>query len=115
MTLGPMFVLLSAFEQAPGTLKAIGRFFITFGRVPLFFYLLHLYVIHGLVTGFAYVMVNDVSSFLTYHKFFPPWWGFSLPIVYLIWVAVTLFLYPICRRFAAFKSRHRGSWWTPYV
>jgi uncharacterized membrane protein len=115
MTLGPMLVLLSAFEQAPGTLRAIGRFFITFGRVPLFFYLLHLYVIHGLVTGFAYVMVNDVSSFLTYHKFFPPWWGFSLPIVYLIWVAVTLFLYPICRRFAAFKSRHRGSWWTPYV
>lgn len=115
MTLGPMFVLLSAFEQAPGTQRAIGRFFITFGRVPLFFYLLHLYVIHGLVTGFAYVMVNDVSSFLTYHKFFPPWWGFSLPVVYLIWAGVVILLYPVSYWFAGVKARHKGSWWTSYV
>ncbi|HKX52342.1 MAG TPA: heparan-alpha-glucosaminide N-acetyltransferase domain-containing protein [Nitrosospira sp.] len=115
MTLGPMFVLLSAFEQAPSTQRAIGRFFITFGRVPLFFYLLHLYVIHGLVTGFAYVMVNDVSSFLTYHKFFPPWWGFSLPVVYLIWAGVVILLYPVSYWFAGVKARHKGSWWTSYV
>jgi uncharacterized membrane protein len=112
MTLGAMFILLSAFERRHGL---VGNFFITFGRVPLFFYVLHLYVIHGLVIVFGYAIRGDIDSFMTIPVFFPPWWGFSLPIVYLIWVAVTALLYPVCRRFAAIKSRHRGKWWTYYV
>ena len=118
MTLGPMFLLISAFEwwhEAHGPHGAIGRFLITFGRVPLFFYLLHLYAIHGLAVVFGYLMSGEIEPFLTYGSDFPPWWGFSLPVVYLVWMMVTILLYPVCRRFAAFKSRHRGSWWTPYI
>ena len=118
MTLGLMLLLISAFEwwhEAHGPHGDAGRFLITFGRVPLFFYLIHLYFIHALALLIAFAMGADISSFMTSSWEFPPWWGFSLPVVYLIWVAITLFLYPICRRFAAFKSRHRGSWWTPYI
>jgi uncharacterized membrane protein len=112
MTLGAMFILLSVFERRHGL---VGNFFIIFGRVPLFFYVLHLYVIHGVVIVFGYAMRGDIDSFMTIPVFFPPWWGFSLPIVYLIWIAVTAMLYPVCRWFAAVKSRHRGRWWTYYV
>jgi uncharacterized membrane protein len=112
MTLGAMFILLSVFERRPGF---VGNFFITFGRVPLFFYVLHLYVIHGLVIVFGYAKGGGIDSFMTIPVFFPPWWGFSLPIVYLIWVAITALLYPVCRWFATIKSSHRGRWWTYYV
>lgn len=118
MTLGPMFLLISAFEwwhETRGPHGAGGRFLITFGRVPLFFYMLHLYAIHAVAAAFGYLISREIEPFMTYGSNFPSWWGFSLPVVYLIWTAVTLFLYPVCRRFAAFKSRHRGSWWTPYV
>jgi uncharacterized membrane protein len=118
MTLGLMFLLISAFEwwhEAHGPHGAVGRFLITFGRVPLFFYLIHLYFIHALALLIAFAMGADISSFMTSSWEFPPWWGFSLPIVYLVWVGVTALLYPVCRRFAAFKSRHRGRWWTPYI
>jgi uncharacterized membrane protein len=112
MTLGPMFLLLSLFERGHAT---VGRFFITFGRVPMFFYLIHLYVIHGLVLAFAAAMGANVSAFMTSSWKFPPWWGFSLPVVYLMWMAVLALLYPVCRWFNGVKSRYKGSWWTPYV
>lgn len=118
MTLGPMLVLLSAFEREhtrTGRTGTMSVYLIIFGRVPLFFYLLHLYAIHALVIIFVFAMHRDVSQFLTSSWFFPPWWGFSLPIVYLIWMGVVLMLYPACQWFAKVKSRHRGSWWTPYL
>jgi uncharacterized membrane protein len=115
MTLGPMLVLLSAFERWPGRQDALARLLIVFGRVPLFFYLLHLYAIHGLVLVFAFLMTGDAHSFLAPSWTFPSWWGFSLPAVYLIWIGVVLLLYPACRWFAAVKFRHKGAWWTPYI
>ena len=60
-------------------------------------------------------MGGEAGHFLTHSGDFPRWWGFSLPMAYLIWIAVTLLLYPLCRYFAAIKVRHRGSWWTPYI
>ncbi|WP_218151072.1 DUF1624 domain-containing protein [Nitrosospira briensis] len=110
MTLGPMFVLLAAFEQAQGS---IGRFLMIFGRVPLFFYLVHLYVIHALAVAVAFAMSGDIQ--LSSSETFSSWWGFGLPVVYLTWIAVVILLYPVCQWFAGLKSRHRGSWWTPYI
>ncbi|WP_218144968.1 DUF1624 domain-containing protein [Nitrosospira briensis] len=110
MTLGPMFVLLAAFEQAQGS---IGRFLMIFGRVPLFFYLVHLYVIHALAVAVAFAMSGDIQS--SSSETFSSWWGFGLPVVYLTWIAVVILLYPVCQWFAGLKSRHRGSWWTPYI
>jgi uncharacterized membrane protein len=115
MTLGPMLILLSAFERWPDKQDASARLLIVFGRVPLFFYLLHLYAIHGLVLVFAFLMACEARSFLASSGDFPPWWGFSLPMVYLIWIGILLLLYPLCRWFAAVKFRHKGAWWTPYI
>jgi uncharacterized membrane protein len=115
MTLGMTLILLAVFEYRQARHGPISRLLIVFGRVPLFFYLLHLYVIHGLVIVFALVMSRDIAPFLESFDAFPPWWGFNLGAVYLIWIAVTLLLYPVCRWFAAVKARHKNSWWTPYI
>jgi uncharacterized membrane protein len=115
MTLGPTLVLLAVFEYREAGRGAISRLLLVFGRVPLFFYLLHLYVIHGLVIVFAIIMDGDGSPFFASFDAFPPWWGFNLAGVYLIWIAVTLLLYPPSRWFASVKARNKDSWWTSYI
>ena len=115
MTFGLMLLLLSVFERQQTRMGVTSVYLITFGRVPLFFYLLHLFAIHALVIIFAFAMHQDISQFLISFSSFPSWWGFALPIVYLIWMGVIFLLYPVCAWFAKFKSRHKGSWWTPYI
>jgi hypothetical protein len=68
-----------------------------FGRVPLFFYLLHLPLIHGL-------------SLLARHLNSPQDAGFGLAAVYGVWILVVAFLYPVCNAFAEFKRRRRDAW-----
>ena len=107
MTLGPTLVLLAIFERRQARHDLLSRLLIVFGRVPLFFYLLHLYVIHGLVIVFVVAMNRDTEPFLASFDAFPSWWGFGLPAVYLVWVGVTLLLYPLCRWFARSRRATR--------
>lgn len=107
MTLGPALVALALFERASGP---VARFFITFGRVPMFYYILHIYLIHGLVVLSAVLMGLEPGPFLTMFFLFPDSFGFSLPVVYLVWAAVVLMLYPLCRWFAALKARRKDAW-----
>lgn len=95
LTLGIPLLLFPYHEKIPGYLR---RVFVTFGRVPLFFYCTHLFFLHGLAVTVAYVQKLNID-FLLENK--PPWlwpenWGFSFPIVYLIWVVVVAVFYPIC-------------------
>ena len=103
MTLGPTLILLAWSPRNPGL---ISRCLVTFGRVPLFFYLVHLYLIHGLVLIIAKTQSRDVTAYLTSFSHFPPDWGFSLPVVYGLWLGVLLLLYPPCRAFARLRPDH---------
>jgi uncharacterized membrane protein len=109
MTLGPAIALLPLFEHARG---ALARFFITFGRVPLFFYLLHIPAIHlvALVSDLARYgrPVGDIA--LATQTPPPAGYGYSLAFVYLVWLGVVLALYPLCRWFAGAKRRRRATW-----
>jgi uncharacterized membrane protein len=94
MTLGPALLLLAVFDRGtPKLLKPL----LVFGRVPLFYYLLHLPLIHGL-------------SILVRHLNAPPEAGFGLMGVYLFWMAIVALLYLPCRWFSGFKARHRAAW-----
>ncbi len=114
MTLGPIIVLLGLVDRPLGKL---GRFFIAFGRVPLFFYVLHFYLIHGLMIGLDYLRFGK-TPFLG----IPPWlrkpemayegYGYGLPVIYLVWVGVVLGLFPLCWWFANLKQRSRAAWLT---
>jgi uncharacterized membrane protein len=112
MTLGPAILALGLFDRAPG---ALGRFLVTFGRVPLFYYLLHLPLIHGLRVGLDYLRSGwspfaREAPFTIRSENVPAGYGYDLPVVYLVWVAVVLTLYPLCRWFAGVKQRHPGGW-----
>ena len=112
MTLGP---ILLALAWSPEKAGPVSRFLVVFGRAPLFFYLAHLYLIHGLVLLVAAVQGREVAAFLASFSRFPDAWGFGLPAVYGFWLAVILILYLPCRNLARIKARHRGRGWTGYI
>jgi uncharacterized membrane protein len=110
MTLGPGLMLLAAFERARGRLaEAIT----TFGRVPFFFYITHIYLIHALAIAFSWATIGDGTWLL---GSFPPQkpsdYGVGLPGIYAVWVIVVAALYPACRWFAGVKRNRREWWWT---
>lgn len=108
MTLGPAIALLPLLEGVRG---ALGRFLVTFGRVPLFYYLLHVPLIHLTTLVFDLARYRRVvfdTIFATGTP--PPGYGYSLTVVYLVWFGVVLVLYPVCRWFAGVKARRRDAW-----
>lgn len=120
MALGPAIVLLALFERRleRGRTGAPARWLTTFGRVPMFYYLLQWPVSHGIAIAAGLVAGQPVA-----YQFFdpfdkpqplPPNIGFSLPVVYLLWALGLLVLYPLCRWFAAVKARRRD-WWLGYL
>lgn len=112
MTLGPAIMALPLLEKARGW---FATFFDTIGRVPFFYYVAHIYLIH-LVAAVALVAKGYPLSMTTNAFFFyPETWGFGLPVVYLVWVLVVLLLYPACRWFAGVKERRRDLWWLGYL
>ena len=113
MTLGPALLLLGAIDG--GTPQFL-RPALTFGRVPMFYFLLHMPLIHLIAVAVCYARYGQTHWMFespTVGQFPitpPPGWGFSLPIVYLIWVCVVIALYPLCRWFAAVKQRRSDAW-----
>jgi uncharacterized membrane protein len=113
MTLGPSFLLLAWLENARAT--ALSSILLVFGRVPMFFYILHLYVIHTLAIVMA-MLTHQPWRFLLHGGFFaaPDDYGHDLPFVYLMWLIVIVILYFPIRWFAALKERRRD-WWLSYL
>ncbi len=107
MTLGPAITLLGVFEGLRGPLA---RFLIVYGRVPLFFYLLHLPLIHGLAAGASYFRHNHAFGPWVFDSPNPGPDGYGLGVVYLVWAGVVLFLFPFCYWFAGVKRRSRSPW-----
>jgi uncharacterized membrane protein len=112
MTLGPAIAILPLLERWKGR---VAEFLTVFGRVPLFYYILHLYLIHSLALAAALLTVSDVSFLFTSVDWtgWPPY-GFGLGVVYLVWIGVILALYIPCRWFAKVK-RERKEVWLSYL
>src|SRR5262249_44221730 len=112
MTLGPALLLLAAFESARGRLTdAIS----TFGKVPFFYYVVHLFVIHAAAVALAWATVGQASWLLgSFPPVRPPGYGLGRVGIYAMWAAVVVSLYPLCRWFAALKRR-RSEWWWSYL
>jgi len=111
MTLGPALLFLRAIDaRPPGVLAPT----IVYGRVPLFYYVVHFALIHLLAivvslasNGTAHGMFESPS--LDKYPFTPPpGWGFPLPAVYLVWIGVVSMLYPACRWYARVKGGKGG-------
>ena len=111
MTLGPALLLMPMLERWRGVWADRVA---VFGRVPFFFYMLHLPLIHlaALLRNYAgFGVASPVSDSQTTLTGDAP----SLLSTYLVWGAVILVLYPLCRRYADYKQAHRDKWWLSYL
>jgi uncharacterized membrane protein len=114
-TLGIAWRMLAAAETlSNGVAQAFSRVLETFGRVPLFFYVLHIVLAH-LLAGMAALAEGFGTTVLanSFHSL-PKNWGWDLPLVYCAWLAVLLLLYPACVWFGELKRR-RTDWWLAYL
>lgn len=115
MTLGPATVVLGLLEGLSA--KAIS-FLRLFGRTPLFFYLVHLYLIHLLALTVAAVDNGPVSALMgggIWSPDLPKDYGYGLPFVYMMWVIVLLILYPVCCGFEKLKASKPQWGWLNYL
>ena len=117
MTLGVAFLLLANIE---GRKHKIMSFFSTFGKVPLFYYIIHIYVIH-----ISAIFISKMAGF-NYGNILPAWgpdfvpdylkgYGYSLFVVYIVWIFVVLLIYPICLFYNRYKEAHKEKWWLSYL
>jgi len=110
MTLGPMLILLGLVEGARGPIAGVLE---TFGRVPFFYYLLHIPTIHLAAVIVSLIREGSANSWLfTNHPMAnpppPPGYTWSLPLLYLVWAIVIGVLYVACRRYARVKAESRS-------
>ena len=111
MTFGPTILFLWAVDAAtPRRLRPA----LIFGKVPMFYYLLHIPLIHLIAIAVCYARYGQVHWMFESSDQFPitppPGWGYSLPVVYFVWAIVVLALYPLCRWFAALRQRRSDAW-----
>jgi uncharacterized membrane protein len=110
MTLGPAIIAMALFDRPLG---AVGRVFVVFGRVPMFFYLIHAPFVHVLAAVAAFGRHGprawNIDAFSV-----PADYGYPLPVVYLVWAGVVITLYLPCRWYAGVKQRRRD-WWLSYL
>jgi hypothetical protein len=114
MTLGPLLILLSLLEDVRTKWSNVVS---VYGRVPFFYFIVHFYLIHTLTvivffaSGHTAAEISDPGSpFL----FRPAQFGYSLGIVYIIWIAIVASLYFPCRWFSQVKLKYKH-WWLKYI
>jgi uncharacterized membrane protein len=116
MTMGPALIFLSAIE-------ALGHRLawpvIAFGRVPFFFYIVHLYVIHALGMLLLVYQGRDWSEYILSARGIASGslsnFGLGLEAVYLIWILVVIFLYPLCKWYQKYREHNPSKWWLSYL
>ena len=116
ITLGPSLMLLAWFDRLD--LSAPKNWFwrkiLVFGQVPMFYYILHIWLIHVLALVIAMVRGQSYGWLLNGGIFGGVGpndvYGYSLPIVYLMWVIVIVALYPVCAWYAEYKRTHKQAW-----
>lgn len=116
VTLGPSLILLGLFDGAKAQ-RGLSRILLVFGRVPLFYYVLHLYVVHSLAILAALVFHQPIFHGTVIADFAqrPLGYGHGLPFIYVMWILAVAILYLPCRWFMELRSRRRDWTWLSYL
>jgi uncharacterized membrane protein len=109
MTLGPALIALALVDRARGP---AARWLSVYGRVPLFFYVAHIFVAHAAAVALALIQGGELRriQIVTDPASIPAWYGLPLPGVYLVWALVVLSLYLPCRRLGRLKDAQAARW-----
>ena len=117
MTIGPVLIFLAFMEKKKN--NHLERALVHFGRVPMFYYILHLYLLHLFAMVAAQLSGYGWQSMILVRR---PWidpqlkgYGFSLMATYGVWVLIVLLLYPICKWYDMYKTKHKEKWWLSYL
>jgi uncharacterized membrane protein len=116
MTLGPALIFLSAIANVRNRFTAIVK---VYGQSPLFYFLLHFFLLRVITTISFFVRGHSftegykgVPNFP--FKFIIPGEGYNLLTVYIIWIAIVIVLYPVCKWYGVYKRAH-DKWWLRYL
>jgi uncharacterized membrane protein len=116
MALGPVLIILAWIENRR---SIVLNPFAIFGRVPLFYYILHLFLLHIGALASYMILADKSFSELDFHIAVsfggvPPGAGYPLVGTYIAWIIVVVVLYPLCKLYNKYKSTHK-QWWLSYL
>ena len=113
LTLGVMFLILSAVEGMKNKLTDIAT---VYGKVPLFYFVIHWFIIHPLMFAMVFMQGFKPADLVFGFNFGRPKVGdgAALWVIYLIWIAVVIMLYPLCNRYGKYKEDHKEKKWLSY-
>ncbi len=117
VTIGVALIFLSLIESVQNKFTAVMRIY---GRTAFFYYILHFYLAHLLATIYFFTRGHSFRDALNAAQNLPflfiiPGEGLSLPLTYLVWIFVVVSLYPLCKRYDAYKTKHKEKWWLSYL
>ncbi len=116
MTLGPAMILLYLIDSVKNMWT---RILVVIGRVPFFYYIIHLYLIHFIgIIGLLILGEDWKELILTTSRFTSGYLatkGYDLWVTYVVWVIVVVLLYPICRKYMIYKLENKDKWWLSYL
>ena len=116
MTLGPSLILLGLLDRATAQ-RGLSRILLVFGRVPLFYYILHIYLLHimAIVVALAFHQPIWHGTVIADFAQRPFGYGHGLPFVYAMWILAVAILYLPCRWFMELRAQHRDWTWLSYL
>jgi uncharacterized membrane protein len=117
ITIGPAFLFLAYME------KIKNRFtnaMIVYGRTAFFYYIIHIYLIHLLAAICFFARGHSFADAANAGNQFPflfvaPGEGYNLWVVYAVWIAVVVVLYPLCKWYDRYKTNNKEKWWLSYL
>jgi uncharacterized membrane protein len=115
VTLGILFLIFFLSEQKNNRYTQIVS---VYGKTPLFYFLLHLYIIH-----FIMFLILFAQGFHVQDLVFGPFKfgrpekasGIGLSYVYLVWIIVVAGMYPLCKKYGTYKANHPEKKWLRYL
>ncbi len=116
ITLGPAMLFLYLAENIKNNITS---FFLVFGRVPFFYYLLHIFVIHLAALLVLLISGEDWTKMIITENIFTSselqGYGYPLIVVYIVWVIIVFLLYFPCKKYMEYKLRNKNKWWLSYL
>lgn len=116
ITIGPSLLLLVALENVKNKLSDI---ILVFGRVPLFYYFLHIFVIH-LAAIIGVILFKDngldiITNMESSRRGDLVSYGYSLFITYMVWLGIVTLLYFPSKKYMVYKAKNKDKWWLSYL
>jgi len=117
ITIGPALLFLSFIEKVKNRFTNVMR---TYGRVAFFYYVLHIFLVHllsaiaFLIRGHSFQEADNTENFFPFY-FLAAGEGYNLAVVYGVWLFVLIILYPLCKWYDNYKTKHKEKWWLSYL